>query len=332
MSLSSSVYGWIERSSNVFRYTDETTINLCALCNLAVGVSNVSAAIYINSNNQIGLGQQPLSTLTYKPVLTTSNICLGGTGASNMVYISSSNIASLTIPQGTSNFVTTFETLSSGLTRAPLFLAPSYKVSRSSSLSNLYIYRVHTSNVSTPPGSSNVTPAIALYVASNYIDELNTATTVLLNKHAYRVLFVEPSRFNNQQVTKMVASKLLTTERDLSARQGDTVNFEFIDDINVLIPQDSNGLAFKVNCTPITIQSYSFTSNTDLYPNSILNLTFVSTAIDDEIKKGNYYSLNFDIDFKVLKNIPNNFLVLKSVQNSTANGVVKGMKQYDMSL
>lgn len=324
---SSSVYGWIERSSNVFNLTDSTTINLYALCNLALGVNTTStAAIYVNSNNQIGLGQQPVSTSNYQPVLTTSNMCLQG--VSNVIQMSSSNITALK-SQGGSNFVTTFEALGSGITRAPLFVSPTYKVLRSTSLSNLLIYRVHASNVSNPPGSSNVTPAVALYVASNYIDDLNTASAILLNKQAYRVLFVEPSRFNNQSVTKVVATKLLSTETDLSIRPGDSINLEFIDDINVLVSQNQNGVVFKKNCTPITIQSYQFTSNNILYSNNLLNLTFVSSAIDEQMKVGNFYSLSFNVDFKVLKDIPNNFLVLKSVQNSTVAGVVKGLKQYN---
>jgi hypothetical protein len=330
MSVSSSVYGWIERSSNVFSFTDNTTIALYALCNLAIGVSDSrsipTAALYVNSNNQIGLGQQPVSSLTYKPALTSSHVCLPG--ASNMFQMSASNITGLTIPQGTSNFVTTFEALGSGITRAPLFVSPTYKVLRSSGLSNMYVYRIHDSNVSNPPGSSNITPAVAMYVSSNYIDDLNTATTVLLNKQAYKVLFVEPSRFNNQLVTKVVASKLLTTENDLSIRPGDSVNLEFIDDLSVLLPQNQNGVTYRKNCTPISIQTYNFSSNSSLYPNNLLNLTFVSPGIDDQMKEGNFYSLSFNVDFKILKDIPNNFLVLKSVINTTVAGVVKGLKQY----
>lgn len=319
-------YGWLERASNVFNYTDNTSINLYGLCNLVLGVGrggiNVgnnlpTAAVYVNSNNQIGINTLP----TGAAAVTTPSIWLPGAVSGNAVQLSTSNITMI------SNFVTTFEAATSGATRCPMFLGDDFKIVRGESLSNVFVHRVHSSNVTS---SNTVTPSIALYIGTQYYNDLFNATNILIKSQPLKVLFIEQTRFNNQPVIKVVATNLLPNgTANIDVRPGDNLKIEFIDNITSTTQsaiQTQTGITYTSNAATVTIQNYNYTSNNPLYPNSILNISFSAPTMDSQLVLGGFYSLSFGSGFNA--GIPLNFLVLKDVQISTFQGLIIGTKLY----
>jgi hypothetical protein len=157
----------------------------------------------------------------------------------------------------------------------------------------------------------------------------NNATNILIRSQPLRVLFVQEARFNNQPVTKFVATNILPTgTADIGVRPGDNVKIEFIDDIGggTQALQTQTGITFTINSSAVTIQNHSFSSNNPLYPNSLLNLAFSAPNMDSQMTVGGFYSFSFNSTFST--GIPNNFLVLKNLQISTFEGLTKGIKLY----